>query len=240
MKKKLYFLAQMGAPGRYDPAVFANQPGGDNEIHWFERMLADLKLSDRIEFEGRRICYGEPLPDPAEADAVVIGGSFHSVHDKLPWQADLKDWLTALRRKKDGPPVFGICGGHQMMAVVHGAPVEMLEDGARVGTFPISLTDAGRLSPLFDGIVPRFHFGNEEHVPVVPAGAEVLATAPGMPACALDFGRNWMSVQFHPEATAGCMTESWGPRAKEIADHYAPTPDSPLLIANFLKATGVL
>jgi GMP synthase-like glutamine amidotransferase len=240
-RKKLMFLAQLGAPGRYDPRVFANQPGGDDEVHWFELLLADLGLLDAVDYEGRWIARGEPPPDLDEADAFVIGGSFHSVHDGLGWQAALNDWVRAQWSRETPRPVFGICGGHQTICHVHGETVGRHPDGVRVGTFPVSLTEAGRAGPLFDGVVPRFHFGNEDRVAAPPPGATVLATGDGMPACALDHGKGWMSVQFHPEATASAMAESWGPKmALEYKDSYAPTPDSPRLILNFLKANGIV
>lgn len=239
-KKKLIFLAQMGAPGRYDPAIFANQPGGDNEILWFEHMLADLGLLDKISYEGRRICYGDPVPHPTEGDAYVIGGSFHSVHDDLPWQHDIRAWLYAIRNADHPVPVFGVCGGHQLMSQVLGGTVEGLPGEPAIGTLPVNLTEAGRDSYLFDGVIPRFNFGNEEHVSIAPPQAVVLATTPDIPNCALDYGQGWISVQFHPEASDRCMTESWGPKAATIADHYAPTPDAPRLFLNFLKANGIL
>ncbi|MDF1750222.1 MAG: type 1 glutamine amidotransferase [Alphaproteobacteria bacterium] len=239
-KKKLFFLAQMGAPGRYDPAVFAKQPGGDNEILWFENMLGDLGLLESIEYGGRRICYGEALPHPSDGDAYVIGGSFHSVHDDLPWQHDIRAWLKGMREAETQLPVFGICGGHQLMSQVLGGSIEMMAEGPAIGTLPINLTKAGRDSFLFDGVIPRFNFGNEEHVSTAPPDATVLASTAQIPNCALDYQRGWVSVQFHPEATDRCMTESWGPKAATIADHYMPTPDAPRLFLNFLKANGIL
>lgn len=239
-KKKLFFLGQLGAPGRYDPAIFAGQPGGDDEIQWFDQMLQGLGLNDVVDFQGRSVCNGAAVPNLDEADAVVVGGSYHSVHDDLDWQQALRGYLSQLRNQRPEVPVFGICGGHQQMSMALGGDVKPLDGGARVGTFPVLLSDDGRFSPLFDGVIPRFHFGNEEHVPEAPAGATVLATAQGMPACALDYGANWMSVQFHPEVTADCITASWGPKASSVAHHYEETPEAPQVIANFLKATGVL
>lgn len=239
-KRKLVFLGQLGVPGRYDPAVFDNQPGGDDEVHWFGLMLERLGLTDQIDYQGYHLCRGEAVPDLDAADAYVVGGSFHSVNDDLPYQQALKQWLAAQWARPTPPPVFGICGGHQIISQMMGYPVGAVSEGVRAGTMPVELTDAGRASPLFDGIVPRFLFGNEEHVLETPAGATVLATTSVMPNCALDYGRGWSSVQFHPEATASCMTESWGDKAKDYESRYEPTPDAPRMFVNFLKANGVL
>ncbi len=239
-KPIICFLGQLGAPGRYDPAIFQNQPGGDDEIFWFERMLDGLGILDRIDYRGHRICHGEGLPNLDDGDAFIIGGSFHSVHDELPWQRNLRAWLAAQRDRARPAPVFGICGGHQIISQTLGGTVEMLPDGPTIGTLPVSLTEAGRESAIFGDIVPRFNFGNEEHVSRAPEGAVVLATTATMPHCALDYGRGWVSVQFHPEATDRCMAESWGPKAATIADHYTPTPEAPGLFANFLKTNGLL
>ena len=41
----------LGAPGRYDPTLYAGQPGGDDEVHWFRLCLRGLALEDRIDVE---------------------------------------------------------------------------------------------------------------------------------------------------------------------------------------------
>ncbi|MCR9221566.1 MAG: type 1 glutamine amidotransferase [Alphaproteobacteria bacterium] len=243
---RLVFLGQLGAPGRYAPDLFAEEPGGDDEVHWFRLTLERAGLADRVAYEGRRICRGAPLP-PAEGadapDAVVIGGSFHSVHDDLPWQRALVAWLRRLRARADGgPPVFGICGGHQIMARALGAPVERLPDGEMAATLPVELTEAGRTHYLFDGLgdPPSFHFGNEEHVAHPPDGATVLAVRPELPAAALDFGGGWLSVQFHPEAEAESFARGWRHTHPEYMVNYRPVPQTPRIFRNFLEGTGVL
>jgi len=244
--KMLSFLGQMGAPGRYDPAIFADEPGGDDETVWFEGTLQRAGVRDRLDYDGRRICHGAPLPPldgPSAPDAVVIGGSFHSVHDALPWQRDLIDWLRAARARPDGgPPVFGLCGGHQIMAQALGAPVEPVASGTMAATLPVALTAAGRAHWLFDGLddPPAFHFGNEEHVARPPAGAIVLATRAELPAAALDYGGGWISVQFHPEAEADSFARGWRGSHPEYMANYRPVPKTPLVFKNFLQAAGAL
>jgi GMP synthase-like glutamine amidotransferase len=245
-KPRLAFLGQMGQPGRYDPATFARVEGGDDERIWFDRTLERAGIRHAVEYDGRRVCHGDPLPPlsgEGAPDAVVIGGSFHSVHDGHPWQRDLIEWLQAARERGDrAPPVFGICGGHQLMALALGAPVDMLPGGTLAATHPVTLTDAGRGHPLFADMPdpPAFHFGNEEQVSVPPEGAEVLARLPGMPIAALDYGGGWYSVQFHPEAPADDFAEGWRTSHPEYMKNYTEVPEAPLIFRNFLRLEKVL
>ncbi len=234
------FVGMLGAPGRYDPALFADADGGDDEVHWFRLMLQDLGLLDRIAFDGVYLSRGETLPEVGGHDAVIVGGSFHSVHDDLPWQRDLIDWLHALR--KTGAPVFGICGGHQTIGMMEGAAVDKIPSGPMAGTLEAPLTDAGRDHFLFDGLTDdaMFHFGNYERLAVAPDGATVLAADGNMPAMALDHGGSWYSVQFHPEIEAKVIAGSWSGENAHYRGNYRETPKASLIFRNFLYGTGVL
>ena len=224
----------IGEPGRYDPAIFADQPGGDDEVHWFRVCLQALDMSHRVDLTGVRVCQDEPLPPPEDVDSVVLGGSYHSVHESRPWQQSVIDWLHAYR--ETGRPLLGICGGHQMIAQMDGAPVTRLDGAPAAGSLPVRLSDTGRAHPLFAGFdsAPVFHFANEEHVAGVPRGARILATADRMPCAALDHGGNWYSVQFHPEATHDCLAATWRSETPRVTTAYRPVPDAPRLIGNFL------
>lgn len=230
----------LGEPGRYDPSLYDNEPGGDDETVWFSVMLQESGLGDLVRYEGRHIARGDPLPEAGEADAIVLGGTYHSVHDDRPWQRALIAWLSSLREA--GTPLIGLCGGHQSMAFLEGGVVEPLADGPRAGTFEIDLTGEGRRHFLFDGMGnnPAFQFGNYDHVSRPPDGARILAASHGMPAMALDHGGGWLSVQFHPEAKARMMAGSWGEAVPVLARDYTETPDAPRLFHNFLTGTGVL
>lgn len=240
-KPALLFVSMIGEPGRYDPAIFAEVDGGDDEVYWFRSMLDKNGLLDAVDFTGVHVTRGDPLPNAEDFDAIIIGGSFHSVHDGRPWQAMLKDWLQAPR--KNQKPVFGICGGHQLMASMDGASVDKIPKGPMASTRSVSLTNAGRGHFLFDGLEdqPSFHFGNYECVKNPPEGFTVLAADEFMPAMALDHGGNWYSVQFHPEADDKAFAASWGDEEEgDFSDKYVPTPQAPRIFWNFLTGTGVL
>ncbi len=239
-QKRVVFLSQFGMPGSYDPAIFSDAPGGDDEGHWIGLQLAGLGLTDRIAYSSRRICHGALPPEPEEADIAILGGSLHSVQDDLPYQRRLKDWFA--RWRAAGRPLFGICGGHQLMAHWQGAPVDRVPDGPVCATEAIRLTQAGRSHPLFAGLESSeldFHFGNYERVARLPDGAVLLAERPDLPAMAVDHGAGWWSVQFHPEADRDIFVMSWGDKGPGFRHNYRPVPRSTQLLRNFLLSCGV-
>ena len=239
---KLAFLSCLGEVGRYDPSLFENAPGQDDETYWFELMLRDAGLDRKVRYTGYHVCRGVPFPGDDEFDALVIGGSFHSVHDDRPFQKAVLALLDRLWKNEKPTPVFGICGGHQLMCTYFGTTVTRVDAGAQGATQSIELTDSGRDHWLFDGQpgVPDYHFGNEEHAAVPPTIASVLATHPAIPVAALDYGHGWVSTQFHPEADHAIMAGSWRDSRPEFMDRYRPTPHAPRLFENFLVRNGVV
>lgn len=238
--KRVLFVSMIGQPGRYDASIYEGLPGGDDEVHWVFLQLRALGLADKIEYHGVFVCRGEALPAADEADAVILGGSYHSVHDNLDWQHATRDWLREYRAY--GGPLLGICGGHQMISELAGAPVRHIPTGQLAATLPVTLTEAGRGHFLFAGYedTPEFHFANEEHVAALPHDSTILATRPELPCAALDHGGNWYSTQFHPEATADSMIVSWKPTHPEFSTNYHPLENGSLLLKNFLEGTGIV
>lgn len=128
----------------------------------------------------------EPLPDPRGFDAVVIGGSVGCVHDDEPWRVGLREWARGLGDQ----PVLGICGGHQLLAVVRGG--EVARGGhPQTGLVPLVV-------PEVEGHAGLVIHSHEDAVTVVPADATVWARDT---TCvqALRYGRAQWTVQFHPE-----------------------------------------
>jgi GMP synthase-like glutamine amidotransferase len=125
-------------------------------------------------------------PDPTGFDGVVVGGSFGSANHEEPWRIALREWLGAHR----SIPLFGICGGHQLLARALGGTVGVAP-GPQLGVYPLDLPGV----PGFTGRVVQLHF---ERVEVPPEGAEVWATDE-MDIQALRYGPTRWTVQFHPE-----------------------------------------
>ncbi|MDH3438650.1 MAG: hypothetical protein OEN48_16910 [Betaproteobacteria bacterium] len=220
----------LGEPGTYDATVYDHLPGGGDEGAWFRLAFEHL---EGLTIVTRRLPEGEPLPSPEEADTFVLGGSYNSVHDDFPWQRAVLRWLPELRAADK--PLLAICGGHQLLCHFFRAPVVPLAAAPAAGTLDTALTEAGTSSALFAGLGPvsRFHFANYEHVPVVPHGAALLASADRVPVAALDFGRNWFSTQFHPEATIETMSASWARTHPELCRRYDAGDAGAKLVENF-------
>lgn len=234
---RLFFVSILGEPGSYDPSVYKEAPGGDNECRWF---MEDFAYLEGVEILGARVSHGDPLPAPESADAFILGGSYNSVHDDFPWQREVLAWFDHVKDAER--PLLGICGGHQLMGLYFKAEVGPVPAAPIAGTEAVALTDKGRHSPLFAGLsdIPAFHFANYEHVLQRPAGAEILARHEHIPVAALSFSDRWFSVQFHPEAQAESLAMSWRPTHPDFAAAYTENGLGKRLIENYLAIAKAL
>jgi GMP synthase (glutamine-hydrolysing) len=160
-------------------------------------------------------------------------------------------------------PILGLCGGHQLIAMAHGAPVghmRLLQPGepdvrgpdGRVPSAPGYLKEWGfmpvsvvRPDPLFDGLgaSPLFLEVHHCEVKALPAGFDLLAASQECPIQAMKrVDRLVYGVQFHPEG----YTERPADRSSPLVDLVYPDgcraaqPDGRHLLANFFRVAGVL
>jgi GMP synthase (glutamine-hydrolysing) len=153
-----------------------------------------------------RLDLGQPLPDPAGHDMLLVLGGEMNVYSEaeFPWLAAetrlLRDAVEA------GQPVLGLCLGGQLLARALGAQVHV---GAthEVGLATIDLNAEGQADPLFAGLTaPR---GVEWHDDTfeVPVGAVALAGSAGCANQAFRYGSCY-GLQFHPECSPD-MLAAW-------------------------------
>jgi GMP synthase (glutamine-hydrolysing) len=149
-----------------------------------------------------------PMPD-LDLDAysgVIVGGSPFNASDpvdaksttQLRVEAELARLLDEVVARDF--PFLGACYGVGTLGVHQGGVVDRTY-GEAVGAVPVTLTDAGRTDPLFDGLPETFaaFVGHKEAIHVPPPNAVVLASSPGCPVQAFRIRENLYATQFHPE-----------------------------------------
>lgn len=187
-------------------------------------------------------------------EAILIGGNATEMDE---YETGAWNELYQIIRSAQWP-ILGICGGHHLIAMAHGAPVEpmrALRPGeADVTTLsgpgyykewcfmPVHVTQA---DPLFDGLgpAPVFLEAHYWEVKDLPAGFEALAATQECPIQAMvQTGKPVYGTQFHPE----CFTEYPHDRRSRLVNliypegHAEARPDGRTLLANFLRIAGIL
>jgi len=139
----------------------------------------------------------------SEVDMVMIGGSGrYSVTSNAPW---MHKAIKSLQRLLDsGKPTFASCWGFQALARAAGGTVIHDLENAELGTSRVTLTEDGKLDPIFSHLPERFeaYMGHEDRVSELPPGVTLLASTEAVAQQAFRFeGRPVYCTQFHPELT---------------------------------------
>ena len=205
---------------------------GDYE-QWFGEATAGLATMHPVELHA-----GERAPSLNGFDAVIMTGSPLSVTQPAPWVVEAADVLVNAR-----VPVLGVCFGHQLLAWRLGAQVRRNPLGLELGTVTVSLTEQGRVDPLFDGLpmnaeVQATHF---DEAAMLPAGATLLATNAACAVQAFRHGSRW-GVQFHPEMNAASIRFAIGnektlddSRRRHLDETAKDTPWGVRILRNFVS-----
>lgn len=145
-----------------------------------------------------RLFQGDPLPDPAAIDLLVVMGGPMSVNDgdRYPWLAGEKRLIR--EAAECGVAVLGICLGAQLIAGALGARV-FPNPVKEIGWFPVRAVPAPAGSLELPGVCQAFHWHGETFD--LPAGAVRLAESDACRNQAFQVGPRVLGLQFHLETT---------------------------------------
>ena len=113
---------------------------------------------------------------------------------------DVTPVIDLVRELRGKMPIFGICLGHQMIALAYGAETYKLKFGHRGGNHPVRNLETGKVE-----ITSQNHSYAVREASVAGSGLEIThinlldGTVEGL-RCATD---HVFSVQYHPESAPG-------------------------------------
>lgn len=159
------------------------------------------------------------VPDVRDAAGLIFMGGPMCANDELTY---LHQEMEIMRQAAGrGQPMLGVCLGAQLLAKALGGRVYRNEM-AEIGWFQVDFTPTGLRDPIFCGArVPQPVFQWHQDTFDLPAGVELLATAPACRNQAFRYGTGIYGLQFHPEVTPA-MIEDWQRHAALCGDPVAP------------------
>lgn len=153
---------------------------------------------------------GDPLPSLTSYDALlVLGGAMGAEDDaKVAWLAPTKQLIREASASE--MPTLGICLGHQLAASALGGEVTRNPQGRQFGLTEIgwlaAADDDALLSGLSEAAARGVHY-NDDIVVGLPAGATLLASAPGGEVQAVRHAPTVWGVQWHPEVDRAVVAD---------------------------------
>jgi len=231
---KSIVLIQAGSPPDQIRTALGDYPA------WFCSALG--LAEDEIQIV--RVFEGEALPDPDPARVAIITGSWAMVSDRHPWSEATARWIRKAIAVE--MPLLGVCYGHHLMAHALGGRVDYHPAGGEVGCHDIQLLDGAAADPLLMDMPGRFpgHLTHMQTVVDLPPGAQVLGRSDHDPHQIVRYGRQAVSVQFHPEFRAehcaAIVRYHAGARHAAAADldgslaRIKPAPDAAALLSRFV------
>ena len=145
---------------------------------FFESKLESFDIAEGVDL----------VPSMDNFDALIVGGSERSVYDGVDWLPEVSRALNECREMEK--PIFGICFGHQVMALTFGGEVSRSSPTDCVGV----RTFVRKENQKFNRFV-----WHHDQVTRPPSSANVVASSDYCPYASLEYEFPALSVQYHPE-----------------------------------------
>lgn len=178
----------------YYNATIRQEYGGEtrNDVELFRDLLSPY-LPD-CEFVTIDSANGHFPDDPTQFDGVILGGSAAYVTNAEPWMERLFEQIRELDKARI--PLWGICFGHQAVAVALGGKVE--DRPLSLGAPTVEILDP---EPWMHPYLPTFklYAGNFQQVVHAPDGMRRIAIGRGNRLAMLAKDDHIVTLQFHPE-----------------------------------------
>ncbi|KAJ3158240.1 hypothetical protein HDU86_002949 [Geranomyces michiganensis] len=159
-----------------------------------------------LDIEAFDVVQGQLPDDISKFSAFILTGSKYSAYEDLDWINNLKRFMQRVDAESTAK-VVGVCFGHQIVAEALGGKVTKNPAGWEVGWTPTILNPFGETT-LNTGVkVHNVHQMHQDHVSVLPPGFKVLASTDKCPIQMAVRGDRYLTIQGHPEFTAGVVTE---------------------------------
>lgn len=182
-------------------------------------------------------------------DTLMVGGAgeYYVSRGDLPHFPRLLERLREVAEA--GHPTFASCFGFQCLVVALGGEIVHDAEGMEVGTYEVSLTDAGHEDELFGHLPPTFQaqLGRKDRAVGPWNGALALASSERCPVQALRIpGKPIWASQFHPELDRdtnlyrfnryleGYAAVMSPDELQQTLDTFHPSPESNELLERFL------
>ncbi|KAG1787726.1 class I glutamine amidotransferase-like protein [Suillus plorans] len=119
-------------------------------------------------------------PKEDDYDAILITGSAHTAHEyEQPgreWMKKLIEYVRVIATEKPRIKIFGICFGHQIVALAMGGTC-VRNTRFEVSATKLQLTELGKRVYGIESGVMNIHLMNRDHVPTKPPSFHVLASS---------------------------------------------------------------
>ena len=170
----------------------------------YSDMFRQLLAGRGFEFTDFNVVEMEFPPDVHAADGWLLTGSRHGTYEHHAFIPPLEDFIRAAYAAH--VPMVGICFGHQIIAQALGGRVEKYSGGWSVGATDYDI--AGQQMTL--------NAWHQDQVTALPPGATVLGSSGFCPYAALAYDDDALTVQAHPEFSAGMIDGLASTRGKGV------------------------